>query len=366
MNRLSPVISFCVGAVALLNACTAASSPGISSGSSDSSGGLLSSAPSRSGGPATGVVADLDAPWSIAFADSAILISERSTARILEVTGETTREVGIIAQARPGGEGGVLGLATRGGFLYAYITGAEDNRVVRLPLLGVPGALSLGSAEVIIDAIPKANFHNGGRIAFGPDGMLYVTTGDVSQPGVAQNVDSLAGKILRLTSEGNIPADNPFPGNPVYSLGHRNPQGIGWDAGGTMYSTEFGQNTWDELNVIEAGANYGWPAVEGIAGVEGYRDPVQQWDPAVASPSGLTVTEGSIFIANLRGERLREVPLHDLGTAIDHFPGGYGRLRDVVSAPDGSLLFLSNNTDGRGSPEHGDDRLFRWVPGPPR
>ncbi|WP_329609228.1 PQQ-dependent sugar dehydrogenase [Arthrobacter sp. ATA002] len=189
--------------------------------------------------------------------------------------------------------------------------------------------------------------------------MLYATTGDAGNRGSAQDTASLSGKILRLTPDGAIPEDNPLPGSFVYSYGHRNPQGIAWDAEGTLYSSEFGQNTWDELNVITAGGNYGWPEVEGSAGRDEFIDPVQQWEPADASPSGIAVSGDSVFIANLRGEQLRGVPLADLRTSTRYLTGEHGRLRDVVSAPDGSLWVLTNNTDGRGSPGPGDDRILR-------
>ncbi|RAG68028.1 PQQ-dependent sugar dehydrogenase, partial [Burkholderia multivorans] len=162
--------------------------------------------------------------------------------------------------------------------------------------------------------------------------------------------------------DGSVPEDNPFPGSPVYSFGHRNPQGIAWDETGRMFSSEFGQNTWDELDIIEAGGNYGWPDVEGMADPgEGsdYIDPVQQWSTGEASPSGMTITEGTILIANLRGEVLREVPVSDLSQSRTRYEGEYGRLRDVVTTPDGQLWMLTNNTDGRGSPAPGDDRILR-------
>jgi glucose/arabinose dehydrogenase len=189
--------------------------------------------------------------------------------------------------------------------------------------------------------------------------MLYVTAGDAGDRDSAQDPDALSGKILRLTPDGAVPEDNPFDGSPVYSYGHRNPQGIAWDAAGTMYASEFGQDTWDELNVIEAGGNYGWPVVEGIAGDDDFIDPVQQWTPSDASPSGIAVLDDRIMIANLRGERVRVVPLDDLASASEWFRGELGRLRDAVVAPDGALWIVTNNTDGRGDPSDGDDRILR-------
>ena len=341
--------------------------------------------PAEEGGPsesaarpsADGVLAEpetvatgLAVPWSIAFHGEIPLVSERDSARVLELgSGGEIREVAVIDGVAPAGEGGLLGLAIRDGRLYAYFTSGSENRIERFPISGEPGALALGPAEVVLDGIPAAGNHNGGRIAFGPDGMLYATAGDAGEPRRAQDLRSLAGKILRMTPDGEVPGDNPFPGSYVYSYGHRNPQGIAWDAEGALYASEFGQNTWDELNVIEAGGNYGWPEVEGISEGESegdsgdFIDPVQQWSPAEASPSGIAIAGGSIFIANLRGERLREVPLSALGTSVEHFAGEFGRLRDVATAPDGSLWILTNNTDGRGSPRPDDDRLLRVTAG---
>jgi glucose/arabinose dehydrogenase len=310
------------------------------------------------------VATGLDAPWSIAFHDGTALVSERDAARVVEIADDGgVREVGRIDGVRTGGEGGLLGLAVHEGRLYTYFTaeggGEPENRIERRDLLGEPGALAFGEPEDVFAGIPAAGNHNGGRIAFGPDGMLYVTTGDAGDRDSAQDGESLGGKILRLTPDGEVPDDNPFEGSPVFSLGHRNPQGVGWDADGTMYASEFGQDTWDELNVIEAGGDYGWPEVEGIAERDGFTDPVQQWAPSEASPSGLVVTGDAILIANLRGERLRVVPVDDHGTASEWFVGEYGRIRDVAVAPDGAVWMLTNNTDGRGGPREGDDRILR-------
>ena len=316
-----------------------------------------------SAGAPTAVADGLDVPWSVAFFDDIPLVSERDTARIVELddTG-AAREVVVVPGVQPSGEGGLLGIAVRDDHLYAYFTSVDDNRIVRFPIEGGSGSVSVGDPETVLDGIPSAGNHNGGRIAFGPDGMLYATAGDAGDRPSAQDLDSLGGKILRMTPDGDTPADNPFPGSYVYSYGHRNPQGIAWDADGTMYASEFGQDTWDELNVIEPGGDYGWPEVEGIADDERYIDPVQQWQPADASPSGIAVAGGSIFIANLRGERLRQVPLDDLTASTELWTGEYGRLRDVVVAPDDALWVLTNNTDGRGSPGLDDDRIVRFDP----
>ncbi|MBG6225357.1 glucose/arabinose dehydrogenase [Arthrobacter sp. CAN_A2] len=307
------------------------------------------------------VVSGLGAPWSVVFVDGATLVSERDSARILEVLEDgSTRVAGTVEGVAGAGEGGLLGLAVDDEQrLYVYSTASDGNRIQRFALAGNPGGLALGDAETLLDGIPSANYHNGGRLAFGPDGMLYATTGDAGQRDTAQDRASLAGKILRMTPDGDAPDDNPFPGSLTYSYGHRNPQGLTWSDDGTMFAAEFGQNAWDELNIITAGTNYGWPAVEGIVGEEDFTDPVQQWDPGTASPSGMTYLDGTLYIANLRGEVLRAVPVADPGSFTDLYAGAYGRLRDVAAGPDGDLLILTSNTDGRGEPSSTDDRLLR-------
>ena len=335
---------------------------------SDPSGTQRGSSPGATGTgtnstDAAVIASELQAPWSIAFYRGLPLVSERDSGRILELPIEldgdpAPREVGTVDGVAARGEGGLLGLAVHDDWLYAYFTSDDDNRVQRFPLSGEPGSITLGEPETILEGMPAASVHNGGRIAFGPDGMLYVTAGDAGDREAAQDRDSLAGKILRLTPDGDVPADNPYAGSPVYSYGHRNPQGLAWAPDGTLYSSEFGQNTWDELNVIRPGANYGWPVVEGIAGDPRFVDPVQQWVPSEASPSGIAIADGQIWIANLRGQRLRTVPLDDPTSSSEQLTDA-GRLRDVVVAPNGAVWVLTNNTDGRGSPRAGDDRILR-------
>jgi len=304
---------------------------------------------------------DLQVPWSVVFHGQTALISERDSAKILELSGDgTVREVGIIPSVAAAGEAGLLGLAIRGDDLYVYSTGESDNRIQRYPLTGDAGSFGLGEPETVLDGLPKANWHSGGRIAFGPDGMLYATVGDTYRSDSAQDLDILSGKILRIMPNGQVPVDNPFENSYVYSYGHRNPQGLAWDDQGTLYSAEFGDDAWDELNVIEAGGNYGWPEAEGASNNEEYIDPVQQWAPSEASPSGIAVHGESIWIANLRGERLREVPLDSLGSSTEHLVSEFGRLRAVAPAPDGSLWILTNNTDGNGQPAPQDDQILSF------
>ena len=312
------------------------------------------------------VVTGLAAPWSVVLVGDAALVSERDAARILEFApGGDIREVAVIDGVATGGEGGLLGLALApdARSLYVYSTAAGGNRVERYPLEGVAGAFGLGVPETIFDGLPRAGIHNGGRIAFGPDGALYVATGDAGVPGSAQDRDSLSGKILRLEPDGTVPDDNPFAGSPVYSLGHRNVQGIGWAADGRMFASEFGQDAFDELNLIEPGANYGWPEVEGSGGADrGFIDPVQEWPTDDASPSGLAVIGDTIYIANLRGRVLRAIPVDDPATATEYLDGEFGRLRAVVEGPGGEVWVLTNNTDGRGDPAPGDDRVIALDP----
>jgi glucose/arabinose dehydrogenase len=196
-------------------------------------------------------------------------------------------------------------------------------------------------------------------VAFGPDGKLYASVGDTTHRELAQDKASLAGKILRMEPNGQVPQDNPFPGSRVWSMGHRNVQGMAWAADGTMFAVEFGENTWDELNIVAPGGNYGWPVHEGRADDAAYRNPVQQWPTSDASPSGMAIRGDTIYIACLRGERLLAVPVAAPSTSRSYFVGTYGRLRDVALAPDGSLWVLTNNTDGRGDPRPGDDRILR-------
>ena len=311
------------------------------------------------------VATGLEIPWSVAFLpDGTALVSERGTAKIKLLDGQGgATEVGEVPDVAAEGEGGLLGLAISPDFatdqlVYAYHTSPSDNRVVRMTFDGT----ALGAPELILDGIASNTTHNGGRIHFGPDGMLYAGVGDAGDPATAQDTGNLSGKILRMSPDGAVPADNPFD-NLVWSYGHRNVQGFGWAEDGTMWASEFGQNTFDELNRIEAGSNYGWPVAEGIAELAGMVDPVVQWGTDDASPSGLAVVDGQVYLAALKGERLWQVPgPGGTGTSLEPvawFTGEYGRLRDVVEAPDRTLWLVTNNTDGRGDPRDGDDRILQ-------
>ncbi|MFC7878788.1 PQQ-dependent sugar dehydrogenase [Isoptericola sp. NPDC057391] len=356
------------------------------------------------------VVDGLDAPWGLApLPDGTVLISLRDEARLVVVdpdAGTTTEVTGpgadaLAAQTTPDGEGGLLGVARdpASGDVLVYRTGADDNAVLRGALDGTV----LGELTTVLDGIPRAGHHDGGGLAFGTDGFLYVGTGDAGDGEASQDRASLAGKILRVTADGDPAPGNPDPSSPVWTFGHRNVQGFGWDASGRMFASEFGQSAWDELNEIAPGGDYGWPAVEG-PGLEGQPRagdgtvaPLHWWAPADASPSGLAVTDDAVYLAGLRGERLWRVPFGSTASGADEtgdeagddggpspskgavdadgsvralgepqplLVGELGRLRAVVPVVPGGgdadgLWVLTNNTDGRGAPRDGDDRLVR-------
>lgn len=306
----------------------------------------------------------LGVPWSVVFREGVPLVSERDSGRILELAADgTAREVAVIERSAARGEGGLLGMAVDdSGRLHVYYTASKDNRIARFDVSGEPGSLTLGAPTIILEGLSKSTTHNGGRIAFGPDSMLYVTVGDAGVPERAQDLGSMNGKILRMTADGDVPADNPFEDSLVWTWGHRNPQGLAWSDDGTMFAAEFGQSTWDELNIIEAGENYGWPTVEGRAGRSDFVDPVQQWSPKVASPSGMAFAEGALWIANLRGEVLRRVPVAEPETSTEYWQGEFGRLRHVAVSPEGHLWVITNNTDSRGKPGPVDDRILVISP----
>ena len=317
------------------------------------------------------VAEDLDSPWGLApLPEGGLLVSSRDEAtisRIDEKTGKRT-ELGEVPGVAPAGEGGLMGIAVSPDYasdhmIYAYFTSESDNRIVRMLYdPEKPAGEQLGAPDTILRGIPKGTNHNGGRLAFGPDRMLYASTGERYEGPLAQDKKSLGGKILRMTPEGQPAPGNPFDDSVVYSYGHRNVQGLAWDSEQRLFASEFGQNTWDELNHIRPGGNYGWPEVEGEGGESGYVDPVAVWSTEEASPSGIAIAEGSVWMAGLRGQRLWRVPLDGTKTAADPQPfleGDYGRLRTVVSAGGDKLWLVTSETDGRGSPENGDDKILK-------
>ena len=348
--------------------------------SSASSSSATSSSATTAPAPAQGVVAvratvadGLDTPWGVAVLPGGdLLAGSRDTGRITRIAadGGAKTDLGAVPGVAPAGEGGLLGLALSPGFatdhlVYAYLTAADDNRIVRLPYdPQAPAGARLGPPQTVLTGIPKGSNHNGGRIAFGPDGMLHAGTGESGRTALAQDLGSLGGKILRMTPDGAPAPGNPFPGSVVLSYGHRNVQGLAWDDQGRLWASEFGQNTWDELNLVQPGGNYGWPVVEGVGHRAGYLDPAATWHTADASPSGIAFADGALWMAALRGTRLWQIPVGATGAAGTpqaHLDGAYGRLRTVVADRDGTLLLSTSNTDGRGEPRPGDDRILRLA-----
>lgn len=329
------------------------------------------------------VASGLSTPWSLAFApDGRLFFTERPGRVRVVVGGQLQPEPVAVLDVAATGEAGLMGLALspafqQDGLLYVMYTyrGAGGNLVNRVSRLTVQGNRA-SNEQVILDGIPGSGIHDGGRLKFGPDGKLYVATGDAAVPALAQSLDSLAGKILRLNPDGSVPADNPFPGSPIFSLGHRNPQGLAWQPGtGRLYATEHGAVGNDEVNLIEPGRNYGWPVVQGQQQDARFVGPVALYNPRVA-PAGavfydgtrLAPWQGSLFFTTLAGQHLHRLVLGgaDGRQVLGEerlYEGVYGRLRDVVQGPDGFLYFTTSNRDGRGNPAAQDDRILRVVSG---
>ncbi|MBJ3806366.1 PQQ-dependent sugar dehydrogenase [Streptomyces flavofungini] len=315
----------------------------------------------------------LKSPWGLApLPGGDLLVSSRDEGTITRIDGESGKktEVGSVPGVAAAGEGGLMGLALSPTYasdhqVYAYFTTESDNRVARMLYdEKKPSGQQLGAPDTVFKGIPKGVIHNGGRIAFGPDKMLYAGTGETGETDLAQDKKSLGGKILRLTPDGDPAPGNPFADSPVYSYGHRNVQGLDWDEDKRLWASEFGQDTWDELNEIKAGDNYGWPEVEGKGdddADDGFHAPVAEWKTSEASPSGVAYAKGSVWMAGLRGERLWRIPVR--GVSGDpkteaFLTEKYGRLRTVVAADGDKLWLVTSETDSRGTPGKEDDKIL--------
>lgn len=349
-------------------------------------------APRSNGATHETVTTGLYVPWAMAFApDGRVFVTERP-GRIRALTNwkldaQPWAKVDVVAS----GETGLMGIALSPSFArdrFVYVAGTflkNDhliNRVIRYTERAGKGA----DPRVLIDDIPAMEVHAGTAIAFGPDGMLYVATGDAGTPDNAAKTTSLAGKILRYTPEGGIPRDNPFPDSPVFALGVRNVQGLAWDGNGQLFVTDHGPSGFpderfrrnhDELNAVSRGRNYGWPAEAGFSDNRSYISPLTDWSPAIA-PAGVAIYKGahqawrgSAFAAGLRGRQLRRIQLEaDRRVASGWravqeevlFEDQLGRLRAVAMGPDGYIYFTTSNWDGRGSPGKQDDRILRLLP----
>jgi len=336
---------------------------------------VLTVAPAPAQPRVTVVVAGLEVPWAIAFApDGRLFVTERPGRIRIVKDGRLDPTPMATLPVAAQGEGGLMGLAldpafARTGRLYACYTTEKRGRLVNRVVTLTPRDGAAPEERVLVDDIPGAGIHDGCRVKFGLDGKLYVTTGDAGQSRLAQRRDSLAGKILRVNPDGSVPTDNPLPGSPIYSLGHRNPQGLAWDHGGRLFASEHGPSGvpggHDELNLIRPGRNYGWPEVYGRGGDPRFVEPILESGNDTWAPSGIAILGDHLYMTALRGQRLLRVRLTADGAVggvenlLEH---AYGRLRDVVVGPDGALYVATSNRDGRGSPAFDDDRILKVTP----
>ena len=320
-------------------------------------------------GRITVIAENLDTPWAIAILpNKSLLVTERFGKVVLIGSDEKLEDVATLSNVEEIGEGGLLGITLHPNFssnnyvylYYTYQGNGNDtlNRVVRM----IYKDKKLSYEKIIVDKIPGASNHNGGRIKFGPDNLLYIATGDAQNPSQSQDKNSLAGKILRVTDEGQAAQGNPF-NNLVYSYGHRNPQGITWDENGKLWETEHGQSATDELNLIEPGKNYGWPTTRGNETRSGLTSPIVQSKEDTWAPGGVAYFNGSVYFAGLRGQALYQAVISGNSANIKtHLKGEFGRIRDVVLGPDNMLYITTSNRDGRGSPADMDDRVIQLDP----
>lgn len=327
-------------------------------------------------------VENLNIPWELVFlSEERALVSERDGKIRLIESGVLQAEPYLELKLNAAGEGGLMGMAVHPDYpqvnylYFMYTYRASDGEVLNRVSRFEAEAKNAKNEEILIDEIPGGRNHNGGRIAFGPDEMLYITTGDSWNREIAQELGSLGGKILRLTDEGNIPDDNPFENSPVYSLGHRNPQGLAWHPETEKLfisdhgpSGEDGLRAKDRIKMVEAGSNFGWPEKIGSFEDGEFANPLIMWKDAVP-PSGMTFYNGDLYVATLRSQALVKITLNNNKNyeveSIERWfkekngPSTFGRLRTAVKGPDGYLYFLTSNRDGRGNPIAEDDRIIR-------
>jgi glucose/arabinose dehydrogenase len=325
------------------------------------------------------IAENLSVPWAIAESDDGrIFFTERGgTIRVIENGRLNPQPVAIISPIFTEAEAGLFGIAldpnfSENGYVYAMHTYSVGNNIYARIIRFVDRNNSLSLDNIIIDRIPSGRIHLGGRIKIGPDGKLYIPAGDANNYSFAQDPSILAGKILRLNLDGTIPEDNPFPNSPVYSLGHRNPQGLAWNSENVLYASEHGESGHDEINIIKAGKNYGWPLVQGDETTTiPIEKPIFHSGTQTFAPSGITFVnqgpwQGRLLVATLRGQQLLSLALSEDGTVVENLeswlPNEYGRLREVYQARDGSIYVTTSNRDGRGNPNVGDDKILKLIP----
>lgn len=317
------------------------------------------------------VATNLEVPWSIEFLPEGDLLVTERPGNLVRISNGERILIANIDDVKNFGEGGLMGLVLHPDFesnnliylMYTYDNEGDNtkNRVVRYKYEND----TLSEREIIVDEIPGARFHNGGRIKFGPDKFLYITTGDSQEPSLSQNRDSLAGKILRVTEDGSPAPDNPFD-TLVYSYGHRNPQGITWDENGNLWQTEHGRSLptgFDEINQIKPGLNYGWPEIEGDETRSGMESPVADSGLETWAPGSAAIVRNSLFFGGLRPEALFEYKIYENNQVlVKHFSNEFGRIREATLGPNGYLYITTSNRDGRGEPVAEDDRIIKIDP----
>jgi len=311
------------------------------------------------------VATGLEIPWEMVFLENEVMLVAERRGRLIKIENGQKRTIAQIEDVKSEGEGGLLGMTLHPNFsenkwLYLYMTVDGDNGTeneVRRYSLGENG---ISDGEIILSGIEGAIIHNGGRLKFGPDGYLYVATGDANRPDLAQNLNTLAGKILRIKDDGSVPSDNPF-NNEIYSYGHRNVQGMAWDSEDRLWATEHGPSTMDEVNQIVAGGNYGWPEISGDETREGMITAViNSGTSETWAPSGMEIVDDWIYFVGLRGQNLYRMRADTKNVELERLLDGvYGRMRFINAGNDGYFYIGTNNRDGRGQPKADDDRIVK-------